>query len=146
MSLLPRGVFWHSVNILIPLPTFQYIELCHTKRGLRLSMLQQTLECSMLRVHASGLLFYSLRKRSLALVCNLFTAKLDERFSQFQQEMSSSQATCLHQVLDKLKKKTNNFKKKGCEEQFSFNNKVDDRVQAAKKQSSKVTACNNSSQ
>ena len=35
-----------------------------------------------------------------------FAAKLDERFSQFQQEMSFSQASCSQQVLDKLNKKT----------------------------------------
>ena len=75
-----------------------------------------------------------------------FAAKLDERFSQFQQEMSSSQASCSQQVLDKLNKKTYHFKKKGCEEQFSFNDKIDDRVQAAKKQLSKVTAGDDSSQ
>jgi len=49
-------------------------------------------------------------------------------------------------VLDKLNKKAYNFKKKECKEQFSFNHKVDDRVQAAKKQLSKVTTSNDSSQ
>ena len=37
------------------------------------------------------------------------------------------------------------FKKKGCEEQFSFNDKVDDQVQAAKKQLDKITAGDDSS-
>ena len=49
-------------------------------------------------------------------------------------------------MLDKLNKKTYHCKKKGCEEQFSFNDKIDDWVQAAKKQLSKVTAGNDSSQ
>jgi len=67
-------------------------------------------------------------------------AKLDERLSQFQQEMSSSQALCSQQVLEKLNKKAYSFKKKGCEEQFVFNDRVDDQVRVAKKQLSEVTA------
>jgi len=53
---------------------------------------------------------------------------------------------CSQQVFDKLNKKTCNFKKKGCEEQFSFNDKVYDWVPAAKKQLNKVTAGDDSSQ
>jgi len=48
--------------------------------------------------------------------------------------------------LDKLSKKTYTFKKKGCKEQFCFNDKVDDRVQAAKKQLTKITTGDDSSQ
>ena len=73
-------------------------------------------------------------------------AKLDEKLSQFQWEMSSTQASCSQQVLDKLSKNTYAFKKKGCEEQFCFNDKVDDRVQAAKKQLTKITTGDDSSQ
>jgi len=75
-----------------------------------------------------------------------FSAKLDERLSQFQQEMFSTQASCSQQVLDKLNKKTYCFKKKGCKEQLSFNDKVDDRVQAAKKQLGKIMTSDDSSQ
>ena len=74
-----------------------------------------------------------------------FTAKLDERLSQFQPEMTSTQVTCSQQVLDKLNKKVYSFKKKGCKEQFSFNDKVDDQVQAAKKQLDKITTGDDSS-
>ena len=75
-----------------------------------------------------------------ATVKRQFSAKLDEKLTQFQQELTSTQASCSQQVLDKLNKKTYSFKKKGCEEQFTFNDKEDDCVQAAKKQLSKITA------
>ena len=55
--------------------------------------------------------------------------------------MFSTQASFSQQVLDKLNKKTCCFKKKGCKEQFSFNDKVDNRVQTTactKKQLSKI--------
>jgi len=60
--------------------------------------------------------------------------------------MFSTQASYSQQVLDKLNKKAYCFKKKGCEEQFSFNDKVDDQVQAAKKQLGKIKTGNNLSQ
>ena len=75
-----------------------------------------------------------------------FSAKLDEKLTQFQQEMTSTQASCSQQVLDKLNKKAYSFKKKGCEEQFTFNDKVDNRVQVANKQLSKITAGDDPSQ
>jgi len=62
--------------------------------------------------------------------------------------MFSTQASFSQQVLDKLNKKTYMycFKKKGCKEQFSFNDKVDDWVQATKKQLSKIKTGDDSSQ
>ena len=57
-----------------------------------------------------------------------------------------TQAACSQQVMDKLNCKTYTFRKKGCETQFIFNDKVDDHVQAAKKQLDKSTASDDSSQ
>ena len=48
--------------------------------------------------------------------------------------------------MDKLNRKTYTYKKKGCEAQFVFNNKVDDHTQAAKKQLDKIAATDDSSQ
>ena len=68
------------------------------------------------------------------------------KFSEFRQEMVASQAACSQSVMEKLNRKTHTFKKKGCEAQFVFNDKVDDHVQAAKKQLDKITATDDSSQ
>jgi len=64
-----------------------------------------------------------------------FTARLD----QLQREVAMTQATSSQQVLDKLSRKAYTFKKKGCEEQFLFNDKVDERLDAAKSHLEKVT-------
>ena len=60
--------------------------------------------------------------------------------------MVASQAACSQSVMEKLNRKTHTFKKKGCEAQFVFNGKVDDHVQAAKKQLDNITATDDSSQ
>ena len=49
------------------------------------------------------------------------------------QEVAATQATCSQQVLEKLNRKSYTFKKKGCEHQFVFNDKVNDRLQNTKK-------------
>ncbi|XP_065915901.1 uncharacterized protein [Dysidea avara] len=68
------------------------------------------------------------------------------KFSEFRQEMVASQAACSQSVMEKLTRKTHTFKKKGCEAQFVFNDKIDDHVQAAKKQLEKITATDEPSQ
>jgi len=68
------------------------------------------------------------------------------KFSEFCQEMVTSQAACSQSVMEKLNPKTHTFKKKGCEAQFVFNDKVDDHVRAAKKHLDKITATDGPSQ
>ena len=68
------------------------------------------------------------------------------KFNEFHQEMVAYQAACSQSVMEKLNRKMHTFKKKGCEAQFVFNDKVDDHVQAAKKQLDKITATDDSSQ
>jgi len=59
--------------------------------------------------------------------------------------MTFTQVMCSHKAFYKLNKKTYNFKIKDCEEQVSFNDKVDDNVQVTKKQLSKITTSDDSS-
>ena len=65
----------------------------------------------------------------------LFSSRLDK----FQQEMAVTQATSSQQFLDKLSRKTYTFKKKGYDEQFLFNNRVDKQINAAKSHLERVT-------
>ena len=64
---------------------------------------------------------------------------------ELRQEVAATQANCSQQVLEKLNRKSCTFKKKGCEHQFVFNDKVDDRLQNAQKQLDKITTADNAS-
>jgi len=68
------------------------------------------------------------------------------KFNEFHQEMVASQAACSQSVKEKLNCKTHTLKKKDCEAQFVFNDKVDDHVRVAKKHLDKITATDDPSQ
>jgi len=61
---------------------------------------------------------------------------IEQQFSskpdQFQHEMLTSQAFSSQQVLEKLSRKAYTFKKKGFEDQFLFNDRVNDRIDTVK--------------
>ena len=59
-----------------------------------------------------------------------FTFKLDK----LQQEVAANQASCSKEVMTKLNKRPYQFKRKGNEAQFFFNESVDDWINAAKRQ------------
>lgn len=59
-----------------------------------------------------------------------FTFKLDK----FQQEVATNQASCSQEVKTKLNKRPYQFKKKGDEAQFLFNELIDEQIDAVKRQ------------
>ena len=59
-----------------------------------------------------------------------FTSKLDK----LQQEVAANQASCSQEVMSKLNKRPYQFRRKGNEAQFLFNESVDERIDAAKRQ------------
>jgi len=64
-------------------------------------------------------------------------AKFSSKLSQFQEELKSAaanQASSSQEVMVKLSKRPYQFKRKGNEAQFTFNESVDEKIDAAKKQ------------
>ena len=59
-----------------------------------------------------------------------FAFKLDK----LQQEVAANQASCSQEVMTKLNKRPYQFKRKGNEAQFLFNESVDDQINAVKRQ------------
>ena len=64
---------------------------------------------------------------------------------ELRQEVAAMQANCSQQVPEKLNRKSCTFKKKGCEHQFVFNDKVDDHLQNAQKQLDKIATADDTS-
>ena len=80
----------------------------------------------------------SLEEEQVLQIANAVSATIGQQFAanfnKFHEEMVVTQAASSQQVMEKLNHKTHTFKKKSCQTQFALTTRVDDHVQAAKKQ------------
>jgi len=65
--------------------------------------------------------------------------KISTRISTLQQEVAAGQESSSQEVLKKISQRSYQFQRKGCEVQFRFNCSMEDHLEAAKKELSKLS-------